>query len=376
MRPSHGLGTVPAHAPRVITFRSLAAWSLSFVLLAGCSGEPAASDAPPVSDDAESQDDVDLPADSAEGLTIVEFLNDAGTTVELLDESVGLDSRAAENLIAHRDGADATPATGDDDLFDGIDEIDAIAWVGPAAVEALTAYVTAQGWVTYAGGSFEGVVFNTSQITLTLDAVNFASFETLDVDAKLASNAAANIVAARPIVSMRQLSEIPQVGPATLERIRAFLPAWQIQGVTLETYDGVTFTHQEAAGALAAANVATKEELAAAGIAGAQDDILFSHRPWSSLSLVTSTAGIGPLTTVRLKVLAGSYTHVPVYVVTASDAVEFAEIAEGALRDDEGFGSEMLPLLSDVTGSAWADETLMKVLDAIVARVQDRKSVV
>ena len=337
--------------------------------LAGCSGDPAATEAPETND-AESQNDVDLPADSAEGLTIVEFLNDAGTTFELLDETVGLDSRAAENLIAHRDGVDASPATSDDDLYDSIDEIDAIAWVGPAAVESLTTFVTEQGWVTYAGGNYEGVVFNTSQITLALDAANFATFEALDIDAKLASNAAENIVAARPILSMRKLAEIPQVGPATLERLRAFLPAWQLQGVTLETYDGVAFTHQEAAGALAAANQATKEELAASGISGAQDDLLIGKRPFASLSLVTSTAGIGPLTTIKLKTMAAGYSHVPVYLVNASDAAEFASIAEGALRDDEGFGGEMDALLADVTGAEWAEQKRLQVLDAIVSRVQ------
>lgn len=345
--------------------------ALSVALSLAACGVPASDDATttPPPEDVESEDDVELAGDTAEALTLLEFLNDTGTTFEILDEQVGLDSRAAENLIAHRDGADLLAGTGDDDYFDTMDEVDAISWVGPVAVETLTQYVTAQGWVYYSTGTFEGVVFNTSQVTLALDLVNYASFLTLDVDASLDSRAAENIIAARPIISMRQLSEIAYVGPSALERIRAHLPTWQLQGVTLESYDGVTFTHAEAAGALSAANTATQAQLLAAGITGAQDDLIFSKRPWSSLSLVTSTAGIGPLTTMRLKLLSASFPA-PVYSVTSADAVEFADIAEGALRDDEGFGGEMLLLIEDVTGStAYTDAVLAEILDAISARV-------
>lgn len=347
--------------------RRFAALSLA-LSLAACAPETHDGAETP-STDPESQDDVELAGDTPEALTILEFLNDGGTTLEMLDESVGLDARAAENLIAHRDGADATPGTSDDDLFDTVDELDAISWVGPAAIATLTEYVTLQGWMNYASGNYEGVVFNTAQTTLTLDLVNFASEETLDVDAKLDARAAENIVEARPIVSLKELAEISWVGPAALERLRAYLPTWQIQGITLETYDGVTFTHAEAANALAAANLATKDELAAAGIGGAQDDILFAKRPFGNLSLVTSTAGIGPLTTMRLKLLGASF-HGNVYVVNSSDAAWFAETVEGALRDDEGFAGEMAALLADVTGDdAYVEAVLADLLDAISARV-------
>lgn len=354
--------------------RSFAALSIALSLAlaaAGCGAPSPEDEAAPVqpADDAESQDDVELAGDTAEALTVLEFLNDAGTTFEMLDEAAGLDSRAAENLIAHRDGQDLVAGTADDDLFESLDEVDAISFVGPVTVEKLSQYVTAQGWVYYSSGAWEGVVFNTSQVTLALDLVNYAPFETLDLDATLDSRAAENIVAARPIISMRELSEISWVGPSALDRLRGYLPTWQIQGITLEAYDGVPFTHAEAAGALAAANTATKEELAEVGIGGAQDDILFSKRPWSSLSLVTSTAGIGPLTTTRLKLLSTRF-DAPLYSVTSSDAAEFAAIAEGALRDDEAFGGEMLFLLQDVTADeAWMDSVLADLLDAIAERV-------
>jgi hypothetical protein len=43
--------------------------------------------------------------------------------------SAGVHSRAAGNLVEHRDGADATFGTADDDLFDDIGEVDDVYYV-------------------------------------------------------------------------------------------------------------------------------------------------------------------------------------------------------------------------------------------------------
>ncbi len=63
----------------------------------------------------------------------VNFLNESTTTVEFLREN-GINSRAAKNIIAHRNGADEKLGTGDDDLFDDLDELDAISFVGPVTL--------------------------------------------------------------------------------------------------------------------------------------------------------------------------------------------------------------------------------------------------
>ncbi len=63
------------------------------------------------------------------------WLNE-GATLEALVEA-GVHSRAARNLIAHRDGADATFGTADDDLFDDVHEVDAVYYVGPVAIQQL-----------------------------------------------------------------------------------------------------------------------------------------------------------------------------------------------------------------------------------------------
>ena len=55
--------------------------------------------------------------------------------------AAGIHERAAQNLTAHRDGADGQFGTDDDDLFDTIEEVDAVAYVGPIAFKQLDAAV-------------------------------------------------------------------------------------------------------------------------------------------------------------------------------------------------------------------------------------------
>jgi phosphatidylserine/phosphatidylglycerophosphate/cardiolipin synthase-like enzyme len=73
--------------------------------------------------------------------TAVAHLNDPSTTADGL-KADGLHSRAANNLIEHRDGADGVAGTADDDLFADIVEVDDVYWVGPVAIEQLVAIVT------------------------------------------------------------------------------------------------------------------------------------------------------------------------------------------------------------------------------------------
>src|SRR5688572_21835518 len=82
-----------------------------------------------------------------QGIGLLAFLNDRGTTLTVLDVTVDLDVRAARNLIAHRDGGDRIFGTRDDNRFDGIEEVDAVAWVGPSTLDQMFAYVAATGWI-------------------------------------------------------------------------------------------------------------------------------------------------------------------------------------------------------------------------------------
>jgi hypothetical protein len=69
---------------------------------------------------------------------IVAYLNTAELTVEALEEA-GVHSRASENLMKHRAGADGAVGTEDDDAFDTIEEVDAVPYVGRTALAQLVA---------------------------------------------------------------------------------------------------------------------------------------------------------------------------------------------------------------------------------------------
>ena len=156
---------------------------------------------------------------------MVSFLNDASTTVDLLDKQVPLNARTARNLIAHRDGPDGVFGTDDDDLFDSIDEIDAVSWVGPSALAALEAYVDANGWVPSADdvlGVFDGVSFTFGEAAATLDLVNMAYAEVLDDQVPLDVRAVNSIVDARPIAEMGELADLYFVGGTALTRLKSF----------------------------------------------------------------------------------------------------------------------------------------------------------
>ena len=62
--------------------------------------------------------------------------NDEETTKGVLDYTVGLDRRAAGNLIAHQDGGDRKWGTSDDDIFNTVDEVDTVRFVGPLGMVA------------------------------------------------------------------------------------------------------------------------------------------------------------------------------------------------------------------------------------------------
>ncbi|MBP6630257.1 MAG: hypothetical protein KBG28_18270 [Kofleriaceae bacterium] len=70
---------------------------------------------------------------------IVGYLNE-GVAAEALKEA-GLSSRAAKNLVAHRDGADGAFGTADDDLFDDIAEVDAVPYIGLYSMRKLATVV-------------------------------------------------------------------------------------------------------------------------------------------------------------------------------------------------------------------------------------------
>lgn len=149
---------------------------------------------------------------------VLAFVNAADTSFDVLDLDVGLDRRAAERIIRHRDGADRTWGTDDDDHFDTIAELLSVDWVGPTSLTLI------EGWLAEAaadGTVIEGVAFTDDEATLVVSMVNTVDADYLDDTLELDVRAVDGILDARPLPDLRALAAVPYVGPATLERLRA-----------------------------------------------------------------------------------------------------------------------------------------------------------
>ncbi|MBK9034814.1 MAG: DUF1669 domain-containing protein [Myxococcales bacterium] len=73
---------------------------------------------------------------------VLALVNDLAVDVDELDHAAGLSSRAAKNIIAHRDRG---PGVEDDDRFDDLAELDAVPYIGPAALAVLVDYARETG---------------------------------------------------------------------------------------------------------------------------------------------------------------------------------------------------------------------------------------
>lgn len=165
---------------------------------------------------------------TAEALGVIAMLNDTSTTSAVLDVDAALDKRAAEGIIAHRDGKDGKAGTKDDDLFGSVQEIDDIKWVGDSALSALLAFATAEGWVKTGEdyyGTIETVTFTKTEADAIVALANTASEATLDVDVSLDSRAAKNLVADRPFASLEEVAAVKYVGATALLALRDWVDA-------------------------------------------------------------------------------------------------------------------------------------------------------
>jgi DNA uptake protein ComE-like DNA-binding protein len=160
-----------------------------------------------------------------EGIAALDFLNHSSTTKDLLDDDVALDRRAAGNLIAHRDGGDGLSESSDDDLFNSIDEVDSVRWVGPSAIGKIIAYAEANGWVQSGDdllGTWDKVSFTVNEATETLALVNSASEDELDYDIALNRRAVNSILDARPLTSVDELAGLYYVGTSALTKLKDY----------------------------------------------------------------------------------------------------------------------------------------------------------
>ena len=157
--------------------------------------------------------------------------SDEATTFEVLDITVGLDRRAAGNLIAHRDGGDRAWGTTDDDIYNTVDEIDAVRFVGPRTIDRMVGYAAKSGWVPGAEdilGIYDGVSFTVDQADATLALTNSLTIDELDHDLGLHARAAESIALAQPIATVDELSRLYYVGRSALTELKALATASDI----------------------------------------------------------------------------------------------------------------------------------------------------
>lgn len=171
-----------------------------------------------------------------EEVGVLRLLNLPTTGVELLDIDAELDRRAATNLIAQRDGADGLPGTRDDQLFEDLESVDAVPYVGPSALDKLIRFAESQGLVPGPNdviGTFDGVTFSVAEAERALDLVNDASAMILDDEVSLDPRAVASIMDARPIDTLAQLAALYYVGPTAMRNIR------ELSAAPVETCEGI-----------------------------------------------------------------------------------------------------------------------------------------
>lgn len=230
---------------------------------------------------------------------VLDLVNDVKTTVALLDSEVGLDKRAAQNIIATRNGADGVYPSNDDHAFDTLEEIELVKQVGATTMQRLLDY--AVDHPAPSGTLVEGVQFTAVEHSAVLWGVNGTNLEELDFDVKLSSTAAKSIMDNAPYASIEELAAAPFVGKATLLALRSFSPSWSDISALAGKFDNVVFDGREAADALENANHATFEGLTAAGVYSAGANALVNNRPFEDLAEVAATSGVGPSTMTVLK---------------------------------------------------------------------------
>ena len=97
---------------------------------------------------------------SPEADAVLALVNDPATTFEVLDDDARLNRRAAQGIFDHRAGPDGETGTADDDVFDSIEELDAVKYVGPKALSQLLEYAIASGYLSRGASGAADVVFS------------------------------------------------------------------------------------------------------------------------------------------------------------------------------------------------------------------------
>jgi len=194
--------------------------ALSALLVVGCDGFVGSD---PMDRHGSVELQVEQLLDHPTALGVLALVNDpAVTDVAFLDEGLGLDVRAAERIVAHRQGADGLDGTADDDIFGSIIELDEIGYVGETALLALGDAAWELDYVP--AMVLEGIAFSAHDAAAVTLLGNEATLEQLD--SLLDVRAAEAIVSGRPYHHLAEVAERPHVGPAALTALLAHTEEW------------------------------------------------------------------------------------------------------------------------------------------------------
>ena len=161
---------------------------------------------------------------------------------DTLDDEVGLDSRAAANIAAYRLGTDGVAGTADDEVFDDLDELDAVSWVGDAAMLDLRDYGVDELGMT--GAAVHDVLEGSFEAKAMVFLANHLSEDALDVDVSLDSRADANLVADRGagFSTLAELDDVSYVASTAFGKLLDFAVAeGMLAGDGLVVRDGEVY---------------------------------------------------------------------------------------------------------------------------------------
>lgn len=265
---------------------------LVLVALAGCatSGDPFADDG-----------ELAQALTPAEVTAVLDLVNYPGVTGDELDADAGLDGRAARAIAAHRAGPDGRFPSLDDNLFDSLAELDAVPYVGNAALENLLGYAATQP--VPVSERHENVVFAGWQAEIVVWGANTVPVGVLN--GLLDNRAAENVIAARPLANLTALAAVPLIGTNALGAFRGQARTWwfarEQQASQAGTYDGVVFDEAVAQAALAIANTESRDQMVAGGVYGNGASAIVGNRPYTTLTEVAAVSGVGTSTMESLK---------------------------------------------------------------------------
>jgi DNA uptake protein ComE-like DNA-binding protein len=245
---------------------------------------------------------------SHEEAAILELINSPDTDLALLDDDAHLEARAAANIIDLRNGDDGIYPTLDDYVFESMEDLDAVPYVGNTALAQLRDF--ALTYEPMPGAVLEGVQFSCKQAQAVLWGVNHATVDYLDDVVELDPRAANKLVENAPYADLQEIADIAYIGSASLQKLRHHSGTWLAQmGGDGEsqagTYDGVVFDDATAANALVIANQHTFQQLVDAGMWTTGARRIVEARPYTSLADVAAVTGVGESTMADLASIAG-----------------------------------------------------------------------